>query len=119
MAETRNLCTKCGVEPRRPGQQWCRSCAAAYMRGFRRLHKARLILQCNREGGRIALETVQKRFAAMGLRELNGVTAAEIVRTTVVDYSTFAVQRANQVYSEAGRKAQAQFKMQKALREAR
>lgn len=39
------LCTKCHKAPRRPGQRWCRECAAAYMRAWRR-RKSRLCPVC-------------------------------------------------------------------------
>jgi len=115
MAET-DPCTRCGDHPQREGQQWCAECHARYMQGWRRTSRARLILQCHREGGRIACESLIKRFSALGLQSMNGVTAAEIIRTTVIDYSTLSVQRENARYSAGGRKAQEQYRLQKALR---
>lgn len=32
------LCSKCGAEERRPGQRWCKTCHAAYVREWRSRH---------------------------------------------------------------------------------
>ena len=40
--DSRETCTKCGAEPRRPGQRWGNACFAAAMREFRWRHRDHL-----------------------------------------------------------------------------
>ena len=88
MPLAKDICTKCAVEEREPGQRWCPSCQALYMREYRRTSKKRQIIQCRNDGAAILRLELITVFQRIGLSGLNGVTAAEIVRTTKVDCFT-------------------------------
>ncbi len=88
MPLAKDLCTKCGIKEREPLQRWCPECQALYMREYRRTSKKRQIIQCRNDGAALLRIELIGVFQKIGLSGLNGVTAAEIIRTTKFDCFT-------------------------------
>ena len=73
------ICSKCETNETTEGQRYCRSCRAAYMRKYRGTVLERGIRRALRHGGELFKEKARARFQALGIREMNGLTAAAII----------------------------------------
>ena len=74
------LCSKCGTAEARNYHRWCRACHAGYMVDWRKAREAKAVRTARREGGETMKLKIIGLFERLEYRELNGVTAAEIVR---------------------------------------
>ncbi len=77
------LCSKCTHHPAKSGQRWCKSCHAEYMRTNRRTLGKLKVAKAEREASDVMRERVIDLFEKLGERELNGRTAAELVRSQI------------------------------------
>ncbi len=74
------LCSKCGVEPAKPGQSYGKKCHAEYMQGNRKGTQARAAMRNAALGAEDFRGKAVMTFERIADREMNGRTAAEIVR---------------------------------------
>ncbi len=75
------LCSKCSAEPAKKGQRWGKKCHAEYMRTNRDAMGKLKRAKAEREASDAMRQQVIMLFERIGERELNGRTAAELVRS--------------------------------------
>lgn len=113
-------CSRCENEAV-PGQGYCHRCHAAYARDYRRTSRVRMQQRSYSEGVTATRRTLSEVFQKLGLNQLNGVTAAEVVRTTPIPESCTlhaALIAENRRLSLAGQRAAEQTKRQREYAEA-
>ena len=79
------LCGKCKARPvRGNGQRWCKECHRVYMRENSRPQVATRVEMLRRQefarGVEALRSAVIERFTVLGRAEMNGLTAAEIIK---------------------------------------
>lgn len=80
------ICSNCKTGVLKEGHTRCNACMAEYMREYRELTKARLIQRYRREGAdAMRVLIVQILEERIGVLELDGHTAAQIIRDVRLD----------------------------------
>lgn len=76
MPKPKDLCARCGVNPRRNGHRWCSACWKEYETERVTLFRRRLATKAVEEFRRSLVDA----FEGIGGQEMTGYTAAAIVR---------------------------------------
>jgi hypothetical protein len=74
------VCRKCGLREAAAKHRWCPSCQNEYRKNYNRDVERRAVRIARREGGEAMRTRILELFEGIGYRELNGITAGEIVR---------------------------------------
>lgn len=82
---SRMLCSKCGNEERIPGQRWGRNCFATYQKGYYSKSRELLAHRSKKAGAAAMRSELARMFQGIGLKELNCVTIAEMIRRADID----------------------------------
>ena len=75
-----SLCSDCKLQPRIPGNSYCPECKAKYMRGYRKVAAETTQTRNVKRGMEMMRSAALRAFQQLGDAEMNGRTAADIVR---------------------------------------